>query len=178
MDITTAPVEPGTSGSVPHSAACGSAAVMRDAWAVFDRATGSWVLGPIFDAGFCDTCGRETRFQWISQEEHRRRQIRTLNDNLRQGQLGPQDRIVITCGVKALGLEAINAIVAAVAKLTAFTPENDPHQERDVGALEHAGQRIFFKIDYYDPKLAGGSADPTDPGRTARVLTIMLASEY
>lgn len=61
---------------------------------------------------------------------------------------------------------------------TAFTPENDPHQEHDVEALEHARHRIFLKIDYYDPALEGGSADPTDPEQTARVLTIMLASEY
>ena len=177
MDTTT-PVEPGSPGSVPLCAACGSDAVMRDAWAVFDPATGSWVLGPVFDASFCDTCGRETRFHWISQEEYRRRRIRALNNALRRGEPGPHDRIVITSGIKELGLEAINAIVAAVANFTAFTPENDPHQEHDVGALECAGQRIFFKIDYYDPELEGGSADPTDPEQTARVLTIMLACEY
>ena len=175
---TTAPVEPDTPGFIPTCAACGSTAVMRDAWAVFDPATDSWVLGPVFDASFCDSCGRETSFRWISQDEYRKRQIRALNNALRRGETGPHDRIVITSGIKALGLEAINAIVVAVANFTAFTPENDPHQEHDVGAFEHAGQRIFFKIDYYDPELDGGSADPTDPQQTARVLTIMLASEY
>lgn len=177
MDRTET-VVPGSPGTVPLCAACGSAKVMRDAWATWDPTAGRWVLGPIFDAGFCDPCGRETRFRWISQAEFRRRQIRALNNALRRGQAGPHDRIVITTGIQALGRAAINQVVAAVANFTAFTPEDDPHQEYDFGVLELAGHRIYFKIDYYDPELAGGSTDPTDPEQTARVLTIMLASEY
>jgi Protein of unknown function (DUF3768) len=36
----------------------------------------------------------------------------------------------------------------------------------------------MFKIDYYDPSLTDGSADPSDPAQTCRVLSIMLASDY
>ena len=59
-----------------------------------------------------------------------------------------------------------------------FTEDNDPHGERDFGAFEHEGQRIFWKIDYYDRALTYGSENPADPQQTVRVLTIMLASEY
>ena len=45
-------------------------------------------------------------------------------------------------------------------------------------ALEAAGSRVLFKIDYHGSSLCGRSADPADPMLTMRVLTIMLAVEY
>ena len=35
---------------------CGSADVMRDAWARWDPATQAWTLGTVFDAAFCNAC--------------------------------------------------------------------------------------------------------------------------
>jgi hypothetical protein len=40
------------------------------------------------------------------------------------------------------------------------------------------GNRIFFKIDYYDETLTVHSPDPSDPKVTKRVITIMQAEEY
>ena len=71
-----------------------------------------------------------------------------------------------------------SAIRERVELFDAFTPDNDPHQERDFGSFDQAGQTIFWKIDYYDPTLTYGSEDPSDPRQTVRVLTIMLAAEY
>lgn len=66
----------------------------------------------------------------------------------------------------------------AVQSYSTFTPENDPHGEHDFGSFEIAGERFFWKIDYYDRRYKGGSEDPSDPEKTARVLTVMYAHEY
>ena len=60
----------------------------------------------------------------------------------------------------------------------AFCEDNDPYGEHDFGAFEVEGEKLFWKIDYYDKALEHGSEDPADPTRTTRVLTVMLASEY
>jgi len=44
--------------------------------------------------------------------------------------------------------------------------------------LDVEGERIFFKVDYYDRDLKCLSPNPSDPGVTRRVLTIALAEEY
>jgi hypothetical protein len=61
---------------------------------------------------------------------------------------------------------------------TTFATPNDPHQEHDFGAFDADGQRVFFKIDYFDESLTYHSPDPADPSVTQRVITIMLAEEY
>jgi len=66
----------------------------------------------------------------------------------------------------------------AVREFNDFSDENDPWGEHDFGALEIAGEKVFFKLDYYDPSLSFGSENPANEAITHRVLTIMLASEY
>ena len=52
------------------------------------------------------------------------------------------------------------------------------YEEHDFGSFEAEGEKIFFKIDYYDRTLTHHSPDPADPTVTERVITIMLADEY
>lgn len=103
--------------------------------------------------------------------------IARLNDLCRKA-MGVTCRLYQSEGIIALPSDQQSRIREKVEMFDDFTPENDPHQEHDFGSIEHNGERIFWKIDYYDRSLQSGSQDPSDPKRTARVLTIMLASEY
>ena len=100
--------------------------------------------------------------------------IRELNDQFRKTMIG--GRAVMTPGIAAR--DDLPAIIHAVRKFSAFDGDNDPHHEHDFGAFKIDDQQIFWKLDYYDLDLNGGSLDPSDPSVTCRVMTIMLAEEY
>ncbi|WP_114521477.1 DUF3768 domain-containing protein [Altererythrobacter sp. ZODW24] len=102
--------------------------------------------------------------------------IRLLNDRFRRSGIGGD--IFITSGIQDLGEEAKREVASKVSQFDQFDHDNDPHGEHDFGAFDHAGQRMFWKIDYYNADMMSGSEDPSDPEVTKRVLTIMLASEY
>src|SRR5215204_4220310 len=102
--------------------------------------------------------------------------IRDLNDALRCSLAGGV--LMMTAGVIALGRARQMAVLDAVAAFDGFDADNDPYGEGDFGALQVEGERILFKVDYYDRSLTGHSPDPADASVTTRVLTIMLAEEY
>ena len=104
------------------------------------------------------------------------RRIRVLNDNFRSTLIGGQ--VVMTQGVNDLTLGTKARVLLAVQSFNDFTSDNDPHHEHDFGSFEIEGETYFFKLDYYAPDMDGGSEDPADPEKTARVLTIMRADEY
>ncbi|KUO56056.1 MAG: hypothetical protein APF80_12445 [Alphaproteobacteria bacterium BRH_c36] len=108
--------------------------------------------------------------------EDKTSKIRELNDKFRRTFEG--GRVMLTAGVVALDLMTTVAIQQKVKAFDAFTADNDPHGEHDFGSFEHDGEKVFWKIDYYDRDLKFGSEDPSDPAQTTRVLTIMLAEEY
>jgi hypothetical protein len=103
--------------------------------------------------------------------------IRELNDAFRRHQ-GGGGKLLLTQGVSALPQADQLAILGKVARFDHFSEDNDPYGEHDFGAFEHAGERIFWKIDYYGLSMDCGSEDPSDAAKTTRVLTVMLASEY
>jgi hypothetical protein len=109
----------------------------------------------------------------MTNQTHR---IRALNDELRQYLIG--GGAVITPGIAALGQEAVERIVQTVAVFDDFCHANDPYEEHDFGSFEAEGEKIFFKIDYYDQTLTHHSPNPADAAVTERVITIMLADEY
>ena len=91
---------------------------------------------------------------------------------------GIQGQVLVTPGVSGEGVEFQAAALAAVAKDTRFTEDNDPYGDHTFGTVTVSGQKLFWKIDLYDADFTYGSERPFDPGVTRRVLTIMCPSEY
>jgi len=99
--------------------------------------------------------------------------VRALNDILRRTLCG--GTLMLTPGIVALGRERQTAILAAIATFESFDADDDPYAEHDFGVLTVTGERIYFKIDYYDQWLMFVSQNPADSQVTARVLTVILA---
>ena len=97
--------------------------------------------------------------------------IAALNDEHRRSMSG----CTVTRGVAAL-VPLMNEIFVKVRDFNEFTEDNDPYGEHDFGSFEILGNRIFWKIDYYNQELSGW-CDPLSPD-CRRVLTIMLAEEF
>jgi hypothetical protein len=102
--------------------------------------------------------------------------IRALNDAFRRTFVGGM--VLITAGVEAMPIDQRRALLAKVRAFDVFTDDNDPHREHDFGAIDEAGVRCFWKVEYYDRATEFGSPDPADPAVTTRVLTVMRADEY
>lgn len=100
--------------------------------------------------------------------------IRQLNDDCRT-QIDMKAKTLITSGILALGLEII---AKATYKMVSFDDFDEDTPEHDFGTFTIDGQKFFWKIDYYNLTMDGGSPDPSDPEVTQRVLTLMLAEEY
>lgn len=102
--------------------------------------------------------------------------IRTLNDNFRKRPT--EGQLMLTEGVIALGGRAMMEVLVMVSEFSDFDTSNDPYGEHDFGAFAYSGNKVLWKIDYYDRSLKYGSDNPADPSITTRVLTVMLAREY
>ena len=73
-------------------------------------------------------------------------QIRVANDRLRTTFTG--GKVMLTPLVRASG--CIDQIIRAVRGFNDFTPNNDPHEEHDLGIITVYGEEYIFKIDHYD----------------------------
>jgi hypothetical protein len=97
-------------------------------------------------------------------------EIAKLNDEFRRSGLG----ITVTQGVQAL--EDLSGLIYEVCRFNEFPEDKDPYGEHDFGSIVWRGEKVFWKIDYYDQALKYGE-DPLSP-ECRRVMTVMLASEY
>ena len=104
--------------------------------------------------------------------------IATLNDLARTA-MGVASILHQSEGICALDPKIQSAIRERVEKYDTFPEGDNPYGERDFGAFDYDGFfRVYWKISYYDRNLEYGSEDPSDPGQTRRVLTIMISEEY
>ena len=102
--------------------------------------------------------------------------ITTLNDTFRKTFTGGQ--VLLTAGIDSMSMDDKANILSKVRNFNDFTEDNDPYGEHDFGSFDYKGNKIFFKIDYYDLNYEFLSKNPANPDITNRVLTIMLAEEY
>ena len=119
---------------------------------------------------------RSNPTQHVAIDGDKSAKIRALNDRFRKSLTG--GRVLMTRAVSALPDDVRARAIELTRTFDGFTSDNDPHQEHDFGSFEIDGQKFFFKHDYYDKSMRYGSEDPSDPEKTTRVLTIMLAEEY
>ena len=96
--------------------------------------------------------------------------ISMLNDQFRKSGSG------VTMTVGAMGLPDVCGLMQSIRSFDKFNEDNDPHGEHDFGSLDWRGNKVFWKIDYYDKDLRGW-ADPFTK-ECHRVMTVMLANEY
>ena len=102
--------------------------------------------------------------------------IATLNDTFRKTFTGGQ--VLLTAGIAAMSSEDKANIISLVQNFNDFTPDNNPYSENDFGTFDYKGEKILWKIDYYDLKNKYHSEDPSNPYITNRILTIMKVFEW
>jgi len=96
--------------------------------------------------------------------------ISMLNDKFRKSGCG----VNLTCGVQAV--QNLPGLLQAIRDYDDFTEDNDPYGEHDFGKLDWHGDKVFWKIDYYNATFDGW-ADPLTK-ECHRMMTVMLAEEY
>ncbi|MFA7253494.1 MAG: DUF3768 domain-containing protein [Patescibacteria group bacterium] len=96
--------------------------------------------------------------------------ISMLNDKFRKSGFG----VTLTCGVQSV--TDLNGLMRAIREYDNFTEDNDPYGEHDFGKLDWNGDKVFWKIDYYNETFDAWE-DPLT-AKCRRVMTVMLADEY
>jgi hypothetical protein len=101
----------------------------------------------------------------------RRVKIIELNDQLRMTFKG--GRVQMTPSVYDLDARLRGRALCLLSRYNKF----DEHGEHDRGVFIFAGFSFEWRIEYRDRNGGGLSADPTDPERTLRVLTLYAVDD-
>lgn len=104
-------------------------------------------------------------------------EIAALNDLLRTGANPALGRLAHHARHSEPDPVAQFAVMQKVRSFADFSDDNNPHGERDFGAIDLT-RRVFWKIGITTGRLTAAAKIPADPFMTRRVLTLMLAHEY
>jgi Protein of unknown function (DUF3768) len=104
--------------------------------------------------------------------------IAEINDHFRSQLDTSLGKTIGTEQVNHLDKEKCTELVKLITEFSDFNEDNDPCGEHDFGSVVVAGEKYFWKIDYYDLNYEYGSADPANTAVTKRLLTVMHSSEY
>ena len=107
---------------------------------------------------------------YTTQASSKAETIARKNDRIRKNLTGAI--IMVTPGVQSLSEEDREEVFNKIRNFSEFDKGNDPYGEHDFGAVEHGGDKYFFKFDYFDNALKYFKEDGN------RILTIMRADEY
>ena len=102
--------------------------------------------------------------------------IKTINDIFRKSFIGGE--VLLSSGIAAMSSEDKANIVSMVQNFNDFNEDNDPYGEHDFGSFDYKGEKILWKIDYYDLNNQYHSENPANPDITNRILTIMTVYEF
>ena len=126
------------------------------------------------------------------EEANHTAEIARLNDAARDGSLSTSRTVLTRALADLLAGDSDDPAVrqvrlfehqCALRRLineTPIDPGNDPHGERDFGAVSYLDRKIFWKVDVYenDGTFEWGAAKPWDAAASFRLVTIMLATDY
>lgn len=106
----------------------------------------------------------------IELDRKKMEEIARRNDIARQLSLN----VVLT--TRAAKLPDLEELLRSVRTYNDFTEKNDPYKAHDMGFFEWRGERVIWKIDYYNETLTCFEDPISDTCK--RVITVMLAKEY
>ncbi|MEI6498443.1 MAG: DUF3768 domain-containing protein [bacterium] len=94
----------------------------------------------------------------------------------RRNDIARQLGLNVVLSTKAAQLPDTNELLYTVRSFSNFTQKDDPYGWHDLGYFDWKGQRVLWKIDYFDELLKHFEEPLSD--NCKRIVTVMLASEY